>query len=294
MIDELNTLKIDVQSYLLLKEGLKPVIRVGLSPSEICKIGQIKKCSEKLGMKILTRKFKKFYGQVLDEPTIISYYSFDEKKNIEAHEAEKTCDRKKLGLLLGYPKCCIDNFKKSLRNLEKNEYIINALKNTTKKPSFYCNNLFVFDSKLSSTNTDIFYKNMDIFDSDDVRDLFLVRHVPCSFDCKESMMIGKTTLKLLQDNFPELAKRITNALKNPVIYWDYFKWIIINGEVNDNEIIYNKTLNYKSLIEPEIKQMMEKGNRIILDNEKMTIFNNDIKIGELKRNNKIPVCINFE
>ena len=73
---------------------------------------------------------------------------------------------------------------------------------------------------------------------------------------EKSIEIGKTTLKLLKNNFPYLAEKIVNALKNPVLYWNYFEWIILNGHSKGKKIVYEGILNYESLIKKDIKEMV--------------------------------------
>ncbi len=287
MLNELNICGIDPQSYLLLKKGSKPAIRVGLVKSWI---EDAKKSAHKLGIKIVIKEFKQIYGQNLKDPKINAYYSLDEKLCRKALQTEEEGDREKFGQLLGYPECCVDNFIKNLPS----EYTLISLQNVKTKPSFYCNNLFVFDSKLRDFDIPIYYKNLEMFDNHDVRNLFLVRHIPCSFDCEHSIRIGKMTLKLLKDNFPDLAKNIVNVLKRPVLYWNYFEWVILKGHREDDIIKYDGIIDYESLIKKDIKNMIAGGNNIRIKDEKIMVFNNKEKIGEIPRKNNIPVCIDFQ
>jgi hypothetical protein len=235
MLDEFDICNIDIQSYLLLKEGLKPVIRVGLNRSVV---ENAKKTANKLELKVIIREFRQIYGQKLENSLTHAYYSLDKELCIEAFDAEKRGDRQKFGQLLGYPECCIDNFIKNL--VEGVDYTLLSLKNVRTKPSFYCNSLFVFDSKLNSFQMKTYFDNHKLLRSP--HKLFLIRHVPCSFDCKHSIKIGKTTLKLLKNNSPDLAATIVNALKRPVLYWNYFEWVIFNGRQQGNTIKYDGIL----------------------------------------------------
>ena len=287
MLNELNICNIDPQSYLLLKEGLKSVIRVGHTKPGL---EDVKKYAHKLGLKLIIKEFKEMYGGVLEKPVIMIYYSSDKELCRKAWKAEKRGDRKTFGKLLGYPECCVDNFIEN----HKNDLTLISLRNVKTKPSFYCNNLFVFDSKLRSFDLPIYYNNFKIFESQNVKDLFLIRHVPCSFDCKKSVNIGKSTLKLLEDNFPDLAKRIVDALKRPVLYWNYFEWVILKGHQEGDIIKYDGILDYESLIKKEIKNMIGKGNDIKITDGKMTVLKNKEKIEKISRKDGIPVCIDFQ
>lgn len=287
MLEDLKICGIDPQSYLLLKEGIKPVIRLGINKSVL---EAVKRSASNLGLHLLIKEFKELYGEKLKEPIINAYYSLNKKSCEEAFLAEKDGNRNKLGEILGYPECCVNMF---VENLGKEKTLM-SLENVKSKPSFYCNNIFVFDSKLGRNDIEIFLNNREIFNNDDVRNLFLIRHVPCSYDCKESIRIGKVTLKLLKNNFPDLAKKIITALKNPVLYWNYFKWIIVNGRIKRDLLEYKEVLDYKSLVEDEIKNMVERGNNMKIMNGKIVILKNNEKIGELPREDDIPVCINFQ
>jgi len=289
MLKELDICSIDPQSYLLLKEGSKPVIRVGIERSGL---EEAKKSARRMGLKLMIKEFKQLYGGKLTEPLINVYYSLNKELCRKAYQAEKEGNRKKFGQLLGYPECCVSNFIESL--IKELDLTLVSMQNVKTRTSFYCNNLFVFDSKLRSFDIPIYRNHLDIFDNPTVRNLFLIRHTPCSFDCKKSIRIGKITLKLLKNNFPDLAKEISNALKNPVLYWNYFEWIMLKGHTEDNILKYKEILDYESLVKKEIKDMVGEGNHIKISSDKMVIFNDTEKTWEIPRKNGIPLCIDFQ
>lgn len=289
MSNELNLCYtgIDIQSYLLLKERLKPVIRVLLERNVL---EDAKKAVEKLGIKLIAREFKQLYGGHLEKKAIIAYYSLDKNLCKQAMTAEQEGKRKEFGQLLGYPDCCIDNFIKNLVNGV--DYTLVSLHNVRTRASFYCNNLFVFDSKLDSFQLKTYFDNHNILYGP--HQLFLIRHVPCSFDCKHSIKIGKITLKLLKNNSPDLFEKILGTLKRPLLYWNYFEWVLFNGYQEGNEVKYDGILNYESLLNDKIKKIFENGNKFKVDNEKISVFNSNENIEEIPRKDGIPVCINFQ
>jgi hypothetical protein len=291
MLDELSICKIDIQSFLLLKEGIKPAIRVGIPD---CFIENAKKTAKKLGIEILVKEFNTIYGEELSKPLINAYYSLDKKMCREAWLAEKNGDRKRFGRLLGYPECCVDFFIKNLSSGHFIDYTLSSLSVVKTKPSFYCNSLFVFDSKLSSYNMQTYNDNIKIFDKPEHKNLFLIRHVPCSLDCEESIKIGKITLKLLEKEYPQLAVRIVNALKKPVLYWNYFEWIIFNGNMQNEKIKYDGILNYESLVKMHTKKMIESGNNIKIEDDKIAVLKNRENIGYIERKDGIPMFIDFQ
>jgi AAA+ ATPase superfamily predicted ATPase len=168
-------------------------------------------------------------------------------------------------------------------------------RNTTAKPSFFCNNLFVFDSKISGEQeSNIFQKNASIFDSMNIKRSFLIRHVPCSFDCNDSIEIGKKTLRLLKRHSPDLAGKIVDALKKPVLYWNYFEWIVLNGSAERRVLVYDSILGFESLIGNDIKKMVLSGNKVKIMDDNLSIFRGSEKIGDIPVKNGLPLCIDFQ
>jgi len=290
-MSELNQLRwynIDYQSYFLLKAGIKPVIRTGITENVI---KDLENFCKKFEVFVLIKKMNKLYGQKLDKPFISAYISLSEKLAIEAYEAEKNEDRLEFGKLLGYPKCCTKNFIKNLKKEE--EYTILSYKNTRTKSSFFCNNTFNFDSKVGFKDTlKIFKNNYQIFNK--VEDLFLIRHIPCSFDCKKSIEIGEKTLKILKKEMPEFAEKILNAIKRPILHFDYFNWVVFDGEVDDNNLKYKKILPFKSLFPEDKLTKIKNGSRIKVSKDKILVLKNYEKLLEIpKKNEYNGIIIDF-
>ncbi len=278
-IDKIKNCGLDYQSFFLLKKGLKPVIRTGIRKD---KINLLKKLAKTNRLFISVKKFNELYGKKLEKSGFIAYISLSKKTIEEAYMSEKNGDRLKFGELLGYPRCCIKSFIKEM--VKKNDFVVSAYKNSLKKPSFFCNNIFVFDSKIGIGNTiDIYKNNPSLYF---LEDLFLIRHVPCSFNCKKSIKIGKKTSEILKEKKPGLESKIINAIKRPFLYFDYFNWILFEGEVEENEINYKKILPYKSLLPKEKIDIIKKGNKIKVFEDKIIVIKKDRVIGEINKNNK--------
>jgi len=283
LIEQLTRFGIDPQSYLLLKAGLKPVIRTEVGQSIIPFSEKISRYSK---IFILVKRFDEYYDLELTEPLFYAYTSLSEELSYDTYEADMNQDRKKLGKLLGYPDCCVDYYLKEMVKVSI-ERIIGPLLNTKTKPSFYCNSIFNFDSKVDGWDK-IFLKGYEICR------LFLIRHMPCSFDCKESIKIGKKTLELLERELPELAKEIVSALKRPVLYFDYFNWIVFDGEVQNNELQYKQVLPYKSLFPKDKLNIIKQGNRLEVLDDKILISKDDKLISNIDKEDKYKgVLIDF-
>lgn len=266
-MEQLQMCGIDPQSYFLLKSGLKPVIRIGTTKNELDYLVEF--VNNYKVFNIIKKFDNKFYGEKLEKPILIAYVSLSQDLAEEAYEAEKNQDRKTLGKLLGYPSCCVDNFIKKCADFNT-EFTIESFLNTKVKPSFYCNSVFNFDSKLNRDSVRVFQKIHKIFL--DTEYFFLVKHIPCSFDCKETIEIGKRTLEILEKETPEIAQKILSTLKKPVLYFDYFSWIVFDGYVRDNTLFYSKVLPYKSLF-PEIDlKIIKEGNKFEIFDDKINVY----------------------
>jgi hypothetical protein len=276
--DNILESSLDIQSFLLLKNDIKPVIRIGLPPD----IEYFKHfITKKLGLEMIIIKNTELYDQKLDSPVFNAYISKSSVLADQAAKAEIMGDRIKLGILLGYPKCCVEYFCRTLGK----EKTISSFINTKSKPSFYCNNLFVYDSKLESENSISFF-NSNRTKLDQYSHLFLIRHVPCSYDCKESINLGRKTLSFLKKEKPEIASNIINALKRPVIYFDYFRWAVLDGFVKYNTIFYKKVLPFESFLERNILEKIMEGNSIVVTEKRITVFKNQSEIYSINKKDK--------
>jgi hypothetical protein len=279
---------IDYQSYLLLRAGVKPVIRIGTEEifrkklEKICKINNLF---------IVIKKFNVIYNYKLETPVLNAYISTSENLAKDACEAESNGDRKELGKLLGYPNCCVTEFIKRSK-IENLDHMIDCFLKTKDFNSFYCNFLFNFDSKLGTKAQITLKNNFEVFVK--YEDIFLIKHVPCAFNCKTSMKIGETTLKLLKKELPQLAQKIEHVLKRPILYFDYFNWIVFNGNVNENKLLYTDVLPIKSLFPSDKIEIIKKGNKIEVSDDKIIVLKDETKLLEIQKENEFKgVLIDF-
>jgi len=279
---------IDYQSYLLLKAGIKPVIR--LTIGENLQKHFEKFCND-LNLFVSIKRFNEIYNQELKVPVFIAYISTSEILAEKAYYAEYNANRKELGRMLGYPKCCVDEYVNRLLN--KNlDYMVDCLLKTEGLNSFYCNFLFNFDSKLNSEGEQILKNNREIFERYKI--YFLIKHIPCNFNCKNSIKLGEITFKLLKDELPELTRKIEFVLKKPILYFDYFNWIIFDGIVDGNELLYKQILPIKSLFPADKLKIIKKCNMIrCLDNKIFVLKNERVVLNMNKEYGSRGVIINF-
>lgn len=103
-----------------------------------------------------------------------------------------------LGLLLNYPKCCVEAYL----NWQKNNEDIDPITTLT--------NSFSFTGQIS--NFDFPNPFSRYFGAG------LYSHFPCSFHCKRTKDIAKNSLEKLQINFPSVADRLSKFENSLVIF----------------------------------------------------------------------------
>ncbi len=167
--------KMKAQEMLFLLDDVKEVVRQGFYPDELIAVEKF--CAEE-GLHLVKSKFKVLLADSNDYSNkgvrvgedkrgmYFVYISKSEKKALMASYYETIGDEYNLGLVLGYPECCVkffcDSFNENRTNLEL-------------KPANPWTNL----SKRSE-------------------DCVLISHFPCSSDCKESVLIGKRHYEVLK------------------------------------------------------------------------------------------------
>ena len=193
---------------LYLIQGVKPVVRQGFYESEIekvetfCKLNKLYIEKSSFKVVILDAEEGKYSNKgikvKIDDPRrgmLFVYISKEEKLASDANVYEFKGDHKNIGLLLGYPDCCVDFFAKyePVQSQLTNDYVDFILKNSKgRRFQFY---------------TNICKRDFDIT---------LLNHFPCSFGCKKSIDLAKMNLSALQRYDIELAKEFIKKLKGKV------------------------------------------------------------------------------
>jgi hypothetical protein len=199
-------------------KDLKPVVRQGFYENELAKVKEFceknKLAIEISTFKILTLDSDKPYSNKglkvkADDPAkgmFFVYISKDERKAAMASMFELKNDYRGLGLILGYPECCVSFFVKNEpeRSRLDNDYAICTLNNSK---------LLDPQSVRYPFFTNIAKRDMDIV---------LINHFPCSFTCEKSIAIAKKNYSLISEIDPNLAMHYVNQLKTKVLVGDKF------------------------------------------------------------------------
>ncbi len=207
------------QEFFGVVHGLKPVSRNILSNNEIPPAKFEKEC-KKNSVIFEIKELKEMYNQKANAKIAynqkanakIAYISKEKELIEKAKEAEEKGNRKKIAKLLGYPECCAEFFstEHALGITEK------ILKKSQKPFNWQLNFFYNFDSRLNGSElSEADWKTVERINS---YCIYLINHVPCSFECKKSQEYAEKMKKILQKEEPLLAKKIEEILKKPLFY----------------------------------------------------------------------------
>lgn len=190
---------------LYLLDDVKPVVRHGFYEGEInqveefCKLNNLYLEKSSFKVVVLDAEDGKYSNKGIkvdiNDPRrgmLFVYISKDEKLAASANAYEFKNNYKNLGLILGYPECCVEFFAKHepVQSKLTNDYVDLILrKSKGRKFQFY---------------TNICKRDFDIT---------LLNHFPCSFGCKKSIQLAKRHLDIIRKYEPDLAKEFIKKLK---------------------------------------------------------------------------------
>jgi hypothetical protein len=179
------------QEIIFLLEDLKPVVRQGFyeyekkAVEDFCFKKGIFFAYSKFKIKLLekgfTNKALRIDKNKNEKGMEIICMSKSEKYAQMAKDYENMQEHGKLGILLGYPKCCIEYF---LKNFNEN--------NT--------------NPEIKSSNP---YTNL----SKRKRDYCILSHFPCSENCEESIRLGKAKMYILERYDKEYSDELISEMK---------------------------------------------------------------------------------
>lgn len=167
-------------------------------------------------------------------------------------------DLLRFGYFLGYPNCCIDFFRR-YNNHYLHNHLFETLKNTKSKPNIYCNPLLK-----DHTYSYIF-------------------HMPCSYDCKQTIEYVSELRKELLKKEPELVEITDRMLSKPFLVFKEQKVYIFEGEARQNCITYKNFAflgNTASNEENSFSSILAKGDKVAVERGKIAVYSEKKRIYE--------------
>ena len=267
------------QEFLAVREGIKPVMRQTVTRK--LSVKKVKNMCKKNNLHTVIKSMNVWSPD--QQPVYHIFISKSSKLAKEAYQANKKMDSRKLGELLGYPECCIDNFIKLKNTNPDCQFILHSFFQTKTKPRFYANDILNFSIRKFFIGRRINQANENFIPTNH----FLISHIPCSYDCKESIKMGRNVLKILIKESNEHAKKIAYALKKPFLVFDDFNWVVFDGNAKSKEkaIEYKKILATESSYPENKLKMFMRGDTIKINDENITILKDDEILNTIGKDN---------
>jgi hypothetical protein len=196
-----------------------------------------------------------------------------------------------IGQLLGYPECCIKNHSYFFqRNLQHSSPIVTYQSyQNSKQFNFLTNNLLNFSTRIS--NKEDFEKLRRYYGLNKnfpipLKYLQFISHIPCSYNCRESIKLGKEVDGLLKKYIPNVEKIVRYTLSKPILFFDIFKLVIFDGYFEKGVLYYKKVIPPFFLLDNLLMKKIKDGNKIIVNKQKITIFKDNLKLFSYQKKNK--------
>lgn len=195
-------------------------------------------------------------------------------------------DTRKVGALLNYPECCTEFYIKHNTGTVGKNLILDIVDNSTRF-SFYSNNILNYFSRLNAHRQDKSYSNFEkiISAMDLFPDLQFISHVPCSYDCERSIVIGEKNYKLLKKYDPWMAFKIIAILKNIFLFFDVFNYAILKGYMENGIVYYDKLVEPIMIGNVYLRKRLIGGDNIEIKKEEIIIKKKKTLVGIYRRKN---------
>ncbi len=196
-----------INEILALKIGLKKAIKIwNLQSNYVSIIAKTKKLKFYVQFikplnSIYIAKSKDILNQVITLDKKIQEplnCSTDDKNKIKRYLETQGLLQKKIGILFGYPECCINEYIR----FSETDFFNKFMKNNNDQPNFLIN---------SYKNTENKFKFNYLLNN--ISSKRLISHFPCSYECNKSIVIAQT---ILDHNSENRKKNITNNLKKSI------------------------------------------------------------------------------
>ena len=118
--------------------------------------------------------------------------------------------------------------------------------------------------------------------------LNFISHIPCSYDCKKSIAIGKKTYNLFKKYYPKLGLEIRSILSKPVLFFDLFKWIVFDGKIDKNmNLHYKKIVPPISLIDSKLIKVFSSGDNVKVSGKNIKVYKGKNLIHKYQKKDEI-------
>jgi hypothetical protein len=165
----------------------------------------------------------------------------------------------RFGVSLGYPECCCVFFM--LENPGRS-FIYTVLKNTRGRPNYLCN-CMLKDNVYS-----------------------YIYHMPCSFDCAESVRYAEALRKVIQEREPRFAAEIDKRLKSPLLVFEERFAYYFDGRFDgDGTISYDKAFFAGNPGDDRYGDLLGSAGRLEVHDDEILLFKNKRQVSSIIKKN---------
>jgi len=271
------------QEFLALIAGIKPVILHALSPDEI-KLIKTNFSEVKIAYNdknIFDIPQKDLLTCALSKNELLS------KKTLNTYFLDGKGVFKLMGELLSYPKCCVENYIKyfDLHQQWDSSLITYQAYKASKKFNFLVNNLLNFNTRISNKDFNNFQRYQSLNKNFPILYSQFISHIPCRYDCPESIKIGQEIDSLLKEYAPNIEEIVRYTLSKPILFFDLFKLIIFDGYVKEGVLYYQKIIPPFFLIDNSLMDTLKSGNQIMVNDKEIKIFKDNLLLFTYQKKN---------
>jgi len=270
-----------LQEFLALMAGIKPVINCGIPEEDIQLIR-----SNFPNLYIVSGEQTLWHRRI--EISSISYNKLLAQRTLNAF-CGKGDTPDVMGKLLGYPKCCTESWVKYIHADQQHNapLVTYEAYKTAYKCSPFANNLLNFSSRVGDNEVKDFEKcgplNMRL--SIPFHYFQFISHVPCRYDCQESIKMGKEIDFLMKRYTPDIERVVKATLSKPILFFDLFKLAVLDGRVKNKAVYYQKISLPFFLLDKPIFKALKSGNKLTANDKQVEIFKDDRSLFVYKKQN---------
>lgn len=149
--------------------------------------------------------------------------SLDLAKGRKAGRGDRDAMGRRIGELLGYPRCCVDAFDESRNDRSPLEVLARSGEGPFPAST---NFLYNFQSRAYGRRGELARLWKAGYDAGDA---FLISWVPCRYDCEASAAFGATMWEVLRAFDAAYAARVMRLLSATMVYHDDWRFEALSG-----------------------------------------------------------------
>jgi hypothetical protein len=177
------------------------------------------------------------------------------------------------GALLGYPPCCTRAYAgyATRRAAEERDLVPSIYrKSAPRSAPFSLNNVLNFSTRLNGSpkELDLSRRLAQLNRREEGPSLYMM-HVlpwhPCRYDCRPSTSLGRRGWSFMESLLPEFARRMRDILSKPVLYFDKWRFAILDGScASRRSCEYRAVSGPRSLLPRRWEELIKRGDSVRL------------------------------